>query len=445
MDFYGRVRLSPAVFLLLATSWGLSALGKSNDKDPSKCDVCRHLVEGFEKQLKRTARLNFAGGDVAWEEERKLSYATSETRFLEILEEVCTAGGDSELTRNCEMMLEDQEELVETWWFKHRDEDKDLMAWLCISKMKECCTENRYGTDCKPCPGGVDTPCGGAGTCTGAGDRKGSGKCVCNAGYAGHSCGECSTAYIDVDNSSALTCKSCHRSCALNCSGIGPGDCDDCKSGWLEDDDVCKDIDECAEQSPPCQETGKYCSNTEGSYRCASCHRACADNCTGGNAASCRECASGYERSSISLPCVDTNECAVNESLCSMGEYCKNTAGSFLCLLCHVACSDGCSGAGPDHCTSCAAGYDLHNSTCEDVNECESNPCNSDTETCLNVAGSFSCDCQKGFKRVEGQCQELPKKPGMKYSSSDDEDDDEDVGTKATAADYKNTAEKDEL
>ncbi|KAK6042596.1 hypothetical protein COOONC_19899 [Cooperia oncophora] len=43
------------------------------------------LFEG----LRRTARHHFAGGDTAWEERKLGKYATSETRFIETMEDIC--------------------------------------------------------------------------------------------------------------------------------------------------------------------------------------------------------------------------------------------------------------------------------------------------------------------------------------------------------------------
>ena len=42
-----------------------------------------------------------------------------------------------------------------------------------------------------------------------------------------------------------------------------------------------------------------------------------------------------------------------------------------------------------------------------DINECEGvTPCESETETCSNLIGSFKCKCKPGLVRVEGNCVE---------------------------------------
>ena len=38
---------------------------------------------------------------------------------------------------------------------------------------------------------------------------------------------------------------------------------------------------------------------------------------------------------------------------------------------------------------------------CEDVNECDDNPCFGE---CINTMGSFECRCPDGFKMIDGVC-----------------------------------------
>ena len=55
------------------------------------CSACSTLVSSFEKGLERTSRGKFEGGDAAWEEKNQgKGYATSEVRFVEIQEKLCT-------------------------------------------------------------------------------------------------------------------------------------------------------------------------------------------------------------------------------------------------------------------------------------------------------------------------------------------------------------------
>ena len=55
------------------------------------CSACSTLVSSFEKGVERTSRGKFEGGDAAWEEKNQgKGYATSEVRFVEIQEKLCT-------------------------------------------------------------------------------------------------------------------------------------------------------------------------------------------------------------------------------------------------------------------------------------------------------------------------------------------------------------------
>ena len=44
----------------------------------------------------------------------------------------------------------------------------------------------------------------------------------------------------------------------------------------------------------------------------------------------------------------------------------------------------------------CADGFTLNETTCIDINECDTNVC-SPSANCINTKGSFSCKCLPGF------------------------------------------------
>ena len=62
-------------------------------------------------------------------------------------------------------MAEVHESALEEWWFNQQSIGLSLHDWLCIQKLKSCCTESHYGADCKPCPGMPETECSGNGKC----------------------------------------------------------------------------------------------------------------------------------------------------------------------------------------------------------------------------------------------------------------------------------------
>lgn len=67
------------------------------------CSACKLLVSSFERGIERTSRGKFEGGDAAWEEKNQgKGYATSEVRFVEIQEKLCTDvdRGQSQVIRN---------------------------------------------------------------------------------------------------------------------------------------------------------------------------------------------------------------------------------------------------------------------------------------------------------------------------------------------------------
>ena len=253
-----------------------------------------------------------AGGDTAWEEERNLKYAKSEVRLAEITDQLCKdlARGNDQ----CHEVFAENEDAIEEWWTSGQDEQPQLYDFLCIEHLKVCCPAGTFGENCTPCPGGANNPCYSNGKCIGEGSRKGNGRCECNQGYNGEHCMQCAEKfYEEYRDSNKLLCTPCHRACAGGCTGIGPETCKSCAAGWRNvsndgnDRKGCGDIDEClAFDSDPCAaKMNGFCVNTEGSYRCLECDRAC-DGCDGQGPDFCLKCAAGYELDENNEFCVDT-------------------------------------------------------------------------------------------------------------------------------------------
>lgn len=78
--------------------------------------------------------------------------------------------------------------------------------------------------------------------------------------------------------------------------------------------------------------------------------------------AGCNSCAAGWIKDN-EKGCVDVNECAASLPVCSSQQFCVNTEGSYKCLECDRACA-GCTGDGPDMCIRCASGYFLKEGIC---------------------------------------------------------------------------------
>ncbi|XP_068163310.1 cysteine-rich with EGF-like domain protein 2 [Antennarius striatus] len=303
----------------------------------SACSVCRKIIDNFNKGFESTTKQNFGGGNTAWEERKLSKYETSEIRLMEIIEGLCDSS-----SFECNHMVEEHEEHFETWWFKRKTKHPDLHKWFCIETIKVCCPNGTYGPDCNTCVGGSDRPCHGNGKCDGEGTRGGNGKCSCNHGYEGEFCLDCTDGFFnEVRNDTFSLCTECHTSCNT-CSGATNQECDSCKEGWEKDEqEACVDVDECSKETPPCQE-GQYCLNTEGSYSCNACDKACS-SCTASGPDGCQVCAGGYEDTEGT--CTDIDECSQSEPICTEDhQECYNTKGSFVCL--------------------CSTGYELQDGKC---------------------------------------------------------------------------------
>lgn len=322
------------------------------------CQTCRKLTESFIKGLEKTANKNFGGGNTAWEEEKLAKYARSETRLLEIVEAAC-----EKTDFECNRLLEQIEDQVETWWFHRQQEAPDLFEWLCIEELRLCCPPGHFGPDCKECPSGPGGICGGLGRCEGEGTRLGDGECVCDPGYSGPLCQSCADGYYreKSSNDSIGACAACYHSCK-KCSGPQDYKCLDCKPGWILHDNKCVDIDECGTELARCP-SNTYCHNTDGSYECRGCDQACV----------------------------------------------------------------GCMGSGPARCKKCARGYRLKGAKCLDIDECSERAiaCPGLNEACINEEGSFHCDCADGFIRRDSICVENKPPAGPEKGLFDDMTDDE--------------------
>uniref|UniRef100_A0A0N4Z4Y3 protein disulfide-isomerase n=1 Tax=Parastrongyloides trichosuri TaxID=131310 RepID=A0A0N4Z4Y3_PARTI len=277
------MRLFAKIYLFIQSILFISFLIKLTNAD---CNACKLLVHTFLVGLERTKKGNFAGGNTAWEEKKLGTYKTSETRFLEISENVCSVdsleekdrdkyGSKSQVQSKCHTVMEDNEEHVEEWFKLHQEKYPNMEDYLCIDKLKFCCPSGHYGTECKACPGLMTdgSVCFGRGTCNGDGNRKGSGKCSCDEGYVGSQCSNCASHYFEKNKSdSSLECEKCFEGCAKGCTSGGPKGCMACRTGYEMKEEGCVDIDECKTEEIKCTKANQICKNNIGSYDCV-----CAD------------------------------------------------------------------------------------------------------------------------------------------------------------------------
>ncbi|KAI4903935.1 hypothetical protein NFI96_031938 [Prochilodus magdalenae] len=176
-----------------------------------------------------------------------------------------------------------------------------------------------------------------------------------------------------------------------------------CEPGyvWTQDPPDCEDIDECSNGAKCLNGT---CLNTEGSFQC--------------------QCDRGFRLETATHTCQDIDECAeFGQSICGAWQ-CKNTPGSYRCV---VPCPAGhtrnthgaCVGEStrPPHsiisfrhavsifllCMLKTQG-DLSLSFSLDVDECALNRslCR-EHGVCHNTVGSFMCHCDPGYQDTDGQ------------------------------------------
>lgn len=169
--------------------------------------------------------------------------------------------------------------------------------FVCIREHKFCCPSQSYGPKCMKCP-----KCAPNEFCHGEGTRIGNGTCICKEGHTGLQCNTCLPGYyfdkealkFPEDSSKRIVCKKCHRSCQY-CRLGGPKGCEVCQEGFSWQPGYgCLDVDECVKSGNKICGPKTFCVNTEGSYFCYECDRAC-DGCQGDGPDMCLRCANGYK------------------------------------------------------------------------------------------------------------------------------------------------------
>ncbi|CAB1331529.1 unnamed protein product [Coregonus sp. 'balchen'] len=140
-----------------------------------------------------------------------------------------------------------------------------------------------------------------------------------------------------------------------------------CGTGYeLTDSNNCKDIDECESGTHNCA-PDFMCQNSQGSFRCRPKN----------------QCGDGYIQDALGS-CIDINECLAQTGPCHPGQLCMNTVGSFTCQRNSV---------------NCGRGYHLNDNgnRCVDIDECKGPDGACAGHGCINLVGSFRCECKTGF------------------------------------------------
>ncbi|XP_061383752.1 cysteine-rich with EGF-like domain protein 2-B [Danaus plexippus] len=268
------------IFFMIPALVSLKKSGTGKVNKLNDCMRCVILKDSINNWLEKTSRSNHEGGDVAWEEAKLKSYSRSEMRLVEIQEKLCTEVKKHQ--DQCYALAEEAEQLLEQWWFEEDHDVLDLYTWLCINHLKLCCPSGHFGVNCEPCLLDKNNKiCGGNGECSGDGTRHGNGTCICNKGFAGSNCDECSKNYFLTESS----CKPCHPACK-ECHRFGRDACMECAAGWKNELGVCVDVNECLDS--PCN-SNEFCVNREGSFKCTACDNTC-ETCLGPGPKNCSSC-----------------------------------------------------------------------------------------------------------------------------------------------------------
>ncbi|XP_026182637.1 stabilin-2 isoform X2 [Mastacembelus armatus] len=259
----------------------------------------------------------------------------------------------------------------------------------------ECC-KGFYGPDCRPCPGGHQTPCSTHGQCLDG--IEGSGSCKCDSNFRGSRCQYCSSNDKYGPNCDR-TCPCVHGQCDNRPESDGRCKPDSCEMGFTGRF--------CEQRTAPCGVQAQFCHAhadcdfSQGTPRCV--------------------CKPGYQGDGIT--CVESDPCAPPlRGGCSVNAKCIKTGpGTHSCLClsgwredgdecqpinnCDAPDRGGCHpngtciyvGPGQSDC-SCKAGYKGSGRDCEAVNQCvtENGGCHY-LASCRLLSSRWTCVCDEGY------------------------------------------------
>ncbi|CAB0028968.1 unnamed protein product [Trichogramma brassicae] len=231
-------------------------------------------------------------------------------------------------------------------------------------------------------------------------NRVGGYECTCNPGW-----------YLKEDNRTCQDIDECviKSSCEHECVNTPGSFLCRCPGGFRlgEDGSTCWDVDECKDASHECSHA---CRNERGNYTCScpegmtlaedrvtcvamSCEQlGCTHGCVRGEGCHCPD---GYDLLDDRKTCKDRDECLAKTNGCS--HLCVNTPGSYKCdcPLEMVLLPGGriCTSGG------CAVGMKPGADTgkCEDIDECLVPEYNRCSHLCVNLPGTYRCECPEGL------------------------------------------------
>ncbi|XP_041819472.1 stabilin-2 isoform X1 [Chelmon rostratus] len=229
--------------------------------------------------------------------------------------------------------------------------------------MTPACCKGFYGPDCRPCPGGYQTPCSGHGQCLeGIG---GNGSCICDLNFRGSRCQYCSSSNKYGPNCDR-TCPCIHGQCENRPDSDGRCKLDSCLMGFTGRF--------CDRRTAACGVHAQFCHAhadcdfSEGTTRCV--------------------CKPGYQGDGIT--CVESDPCAPpHRGGCSVNAKCIKTGPA-------------------SHSCQCLTGWRKDGDECQPINNCDGSDrggCHPNA-TCIYVGpGQSDCTCKAGFKGNGRDCE----------------------------------------
>ncbi|KAL4236418.1 hypothetical protein ACF0H5_004803 [Mactra antiquata] len=228
-----------------------------------------------------------------------------------------------------------------------------------------------------------------------------------------HICDPCPDGYDDFGDKckDIDECINGNNSCEQTClNNQGSYECS-CTTGYrksLSNDSLCLDINECDERLHNC---GHICTNVDGGYNCSCWDRYAFNETTGecyldNDVDICEQIGFNCSETSGCTVDIDGNAtcfCETGLALSDNGTSCIACEFPFWGLDCQIECT--CSLTSTVECDPvfgciCLPGWE--GVSCDqDIDECETFPCSSTLQKCVNLPGDYRCDCIDGYEYNE--------------------------------------------
>ncbi|XP_029645215.1 stabilin-2 isoform X1 [Octopus sinensis] len=264
---------------------------------------------------------------------------------------------------------------------------------ICRRKVidRQCC-QGFFGPNCEPCPGGLNNPCYGRGTCFDG--INGNGTCKCKEGFGKEACRGCAADDVfGPQCTEKCTCR--YGECDSGVNGSGQCKKSSCQVGF-KGRNCDRQITSCNGKVSICPAVTECLENNEIRCLCWPGYEGDGNQCT--EIDPCKNPNICHEQATCTKTGPGKNNCTCNEGWVGDGHYCHV---AHICML-HRDCDQNAecqlSGPGGSVCI-CKDGFIGDGKTCTPQNPCkiDNGGCHRNALCEMTGIGERECVCRPGY------------------------------------------------